>query len=168
MVDAVKTESVGETMVEADLWASGRVSKDRVFTGLMGTLSRVVGVPLGRIEVILSGALSMPITEIGEECTALVMRSGLWLLPVRQPLRALAFEEKSTHYLGGGIVSGIVILESGCGGWGARYVFGKSIEIVGLFIRILAVLICSVSWCILHINPARGGLYSRDTITHKR
>jgi hypothetical protein len=96
MVDAAKNESVGDTMVEADLWASGRVSKDRVFTGLMGTLSRVavVGDPLGRIEVIFSGASSVPITEIGEECTALAMRSELLLLPVRRPLRALAFEEK--------------------------------------------------------------------------
>lgn len=82
-------------MVEADLWASGRVSKDRVFTGLMGTLSSVTVVegPLGRIKVIFSGALLMPITEMGEECTALAIQSGLLLLLVRRPLRALAFEE---------------------------------------------------------------------------
>jgi len=95
MVDAAKNESVGETIVDADLWASERDSKDRVFTGLMGTLSNVAVVegPIGRIEVIFSGALSVPITEIGEECTALVMRSGLFLFSVRRPLRALAFKE---------------------------------------------------------------------------
>lgn len=69
-------------MVEADLLALGRAPRDRVFTGLMGTLSS--------IEDMFSGALSVPITEIGEDCTGgLAMRNGLLL----RPLRTLAFEE---------------------------------------------------------------------------
>jgi hypothetical protein len=83
----------------------GKVLIERVLTGLMGSSNRVAvaeGPPsgeLGRVGVILSGALPVVINEIGKiDCKRLAMLNGLLL--VQQRWGTLAFEEDEDHHLG--------------------------------------------------------------------